>query len=127
MSFDWSKPVLVVDDYQTVIRIMRNLLRQAGFSEIDEARDGEEALTKMRERQYGLVISDLHMAPVDGFELVRKAKADEALKDTPIILVSGDAVPDNVVKARDAGAAAYVVKPFDSETLKARISSALAA
>jgi two-component system chemotaxis response regulator CheY len=127
MSFDWSKPVLVVDDYQTVIRIMRNLLRQAGFSEIDEARDGEEALTKMRERQYGLVISDLHMAPVDGFELVRKAKADEALKDTPIILVSGDAVPDNVVKARDAGAAAYVVKPFDSETLKARISSAVAA
>jgi two-component system chemotaxis response regulator CheY len=120
-------PVLVVDDYRTVIRIMRNLLKQAGFSEIDEASNGEEALAKMRERRYGLVISDTDMSPVGGLELVERAKSDEALKDTPIILVSGEAAPDNVVKARAAGAAAYVLKPFDSQTLKARIASALAA
>ncbi len=125
MSLDFSTPILVVDDYQTVVRIMRSLLRQAGFSEVDEAADGEEALSKMRERQYGLVISDLHMAPVDGLELVRQAKSDEALKGTPIILVSADAVPDKAASAAEAGAAAYVLKPFDSQTLKDRIAAVL--
>ena len=96
MSVDYSMPVLVVDDYQTVVRIMRNLLRQAGFAEIDTAGDGEEALAKMRERKYGLVISDWYMAPVNGLELVRQARADDALKETPIILVSGEGSPDSL-------------------------------
>ncbi len=120
-------PILVVDDYQTVVRIMRHLLRQAGFNEVDEAADGEEALEKMRQRQYGLVISDLHMAPVDGLELVKQAKADDALKGTPIILVSADDIPDHAGTAKEAGAAAYVLKPFDAQTLKARITAVLQA
>ena len=127
MSIDYSKPILVVDDYQTVLRIMRNLLRQAGFAEIDTAGDGEEALAKMRERQYGLVITDWYMAPVDGLELVRQARADDSLKSTPIILVSGEGSPESLKAANDAGASGYVLKPFDSQTLKAKIESALAA
>ncbi len=127
MSIDYSKPILVVDDYQTVLRIMRNLLRQAGFSEIDTAGDGEEALAKMRERQYGLVITDWYMAPVDGLELVRQARADNSLKSTPIILVSGEGSPESLRAANDAGASGYVLKPFDSQTLKAKIETALAA
>jgi two-component system chemotaxis response regulator CheY len=127
MSVDYSMPVLVVDDYKTVVRILRHLLQQAGFAHIDEATDGEEALNKMKERKYGLVISDWHMAPVNGLELLGKARADEALKDTPFILVSAEAAPENVAAARNAGAAGYVVKPFDSQTLKARIEAAFAA
>jgi two-component system chemotaxis response regulator CheY len=127
MSVDYSMPVLVVDDYQTVVRIMRNLLRQAGFAEIDTAGDGEEALAKMRQRKYGLVISDWYMAPVNGLELVRQARADDALKETPIILVSGEGSPDSLKAANDAGASGYVLKPFDSQTLKAKIETVLAA
>jgi two-component system chemotaxis response regulator CheY len=127
MSIDYSMPILVVDDYQTVVRIMRNLLHRAGFAEIDVAGDGEEALAKMRERKYGLVISDWYMAPVDGLELVKQARADEALKATPIILVSAEGSPDNLKAANEAGASGYVLKPFDSETLKAKIETVLAA
>ena len=127
MSIDYSMPILVVDDYQTVLRIMGNLLRQAGFMEIDMAGDGEEALAKMRERQYGLVISDWFMAPVDGLDLVKQARADDSLKATPIILVSAEGSPDNLKAANDAGASGYVLKPFDSQTLKAKIETVLAA
>ena len=127
MSIDYSMPVLVVDDYQTVLRIMRNLLRRAGFAEVDTAGDGEEALAKMRERKYGLVISDWYMAPVNGIDLVRQARSDDALKETPIILVSGDGSPDNLKVANDAGASGYVLKPFDSQTLKAKIETVFAA
>ncbi len=127
MSIDYSMPILVVDDYQTVLRIMRSLLHRAGFVEIDVAGDGEEALAKMRERKYGLVISDWYMAPVDGLELVRQARADDGLKATPIILVSGEGSPENLKTANDAGASGYVLKPFDSETLKAKIETVLAA
>jgi len=127
MSVDYSMPVLVVDDYQTVLRIMRSLLRRAGFVEVDTAGDGEEALAKMRERKYGLVITDWYMAPVNGLELVKQARADEALKETPIILVSGEGSPENLKAANDAGASGYVLKPFDSQTLKAKIETVLSA
>lgn len=126
MAFDSSLPVLLVDDYQTMVRVMRHLLNRAGFATIDEASDGEEALARMAERHYGLVISDLHMAPVDGLELVRRAKADEALKSVPIMLVSADELPETVMAAHDAGAAAYLIKPFDAETLRNRIAAVLA-
>lgn len=127
MSLDYSLPVLVVDDYQTVSRIVRALLRQAGFADVDEAADGEEAIAKMKDRKYGLVISDWHMAPTSGLELLQKVKADDGLKDTPFVMVSAEEAPENVATAKNAGAAAYVVKPFDAQTLRARIESALRA
>jgi two-component system chemotaxis response regulator CheY len=127
MSVDLSKPVLVVDDYKTIVRILHNLLKQAGFAEVDTALDGNEAIAKMKARKYGLVISDWHMAPMDGVELIKAVKADAEIKDTPIILVSGDAEARVLDMARGAGAAGYVAKPFDAETLRSRIETALAA
>lgn len=121
MTLDFAMPVLVVDDYSMVARILGRLLKQAGFANVDEATDGEEALTKMRERRYGLVISDWHMAPTSGIELLRQAKADEQLRDIPFIMVSAEAAPENAALAKAEGASGYVVKPFDSQVLKGRI------
>ena len=118
---------MVVDDFRTVVGIVQRLLKQAGFADVDGATDGEEALAKMKERKYGLVISDWHMAPISGLELLEKMKADEALKDTPVVLISAEEAPENVAAARSAGAAGYVVKPFDASTLKARIEGVLRA
>jgi two-component system chemotaxis response regulator CheY len=127
MAIDYSTPILVVDDYRTVARIIKRLLAQAGFANVDEAVDGEEALARMKERKYGLVISDWHMAPLNGLELLQKVKGDEALKDIPFVLVSAEEAPENMATARAAGAVGYVVKPFDASTLKARIESVLRA
>ncbi len=127
MAVDFSMRVLVVDDYKAITRIVSNLLRQAGFSDIDVAGDGEEALAKMKSCKYGLVISDWHMKPVNGLDLIKQAKADEGLKDTPIILISAEPAPENALTAKDAGAAGYVVKPFDAQTLRDRIETALRA
>ena len=124
-TIDYSTPILIVDDFSTVSRIMRSLIRQAGFADVDEASDGEEAIAKMRARKYGLVISDWHMAPITGLELLQQIRADETLKATPFVMVSAEEAPDKVSAAREAGAAAYVVKPFDAQTLKSRIESAL--
>ena len=125
MAIEQAVPVLVVDDYQTVVQIIRNLLKQAGFADVDEATDGEEALAKMKQRKYGLVISDWHMAPTSGAQLLEKAKADPELRDTQFIMVSAEASPENVAAAKKAGAAAYVVKPFDAMTLRSRIDAVL--
>ncbi len=127
MAIDYSVPILVVDDYRTVVGIVQRLLKQAGFSNVDGATDGEEALARMKERKYGLVLSDWHMAPVNGMELLEKIKADESLKDTPMVLISAEESPENVSAARAAGAAGFVVKPFDASTLKARVEGVLRA
>ncbi|MBZ0227550.1 MAG: response regulator [Bauldia sp.] len=123
MPLDLSMPILVVDDYRTILRIMQCLLRQAGFVDVDEASDGSEALAKMRERKYGLVLSDWYMAPTSGMELLEQAKADEQLRDTPFIMISAEAAPENVAAAKSAGASGYVVKPFDAEMLRDRIAA----
>ena len=123
MPLDLSMPILVVDDYRTILRIMQCLLRQAGFVDVDEASDGSEALAKMRERKYGLVLSDWYMAPTSGMELLEQAKADEQLRDTPFIMISAEAAPENVAAAKSAGASGYVVKPFDAEMLRDRIGA----
>jgi len=127
MALDPTTPILVVDDYRTILRIMRCLLNQAGFTDIDEATDGSEALVKMKARKYGLVLSDWHMAPTSGMELLAEAMADADLRDTPFVMISAEAAPENVVAARQAGARAYIVKPFDAETLRERIAAACAA
>ena len=123
MAFDLSMQILVVDDYNTMIRIIRNLLKQLGFENVDDASDGSAALAKMQTRKYGLVISDWNMEPTTGYELLQQTKADEGLRETPFLMVSADLDPENVVAARKAGAGGYVVKPFDAQVLKARIES----
>jgi two-component system chemotaxis response regulator CheY len=123
MAVDLSMPILVVDDYTTMIRIIRNLLRQLGFADIDDANDGSAALTKMRDRQYGLVISDWNMEPMTGYELLRHVRADPQLSSTPFIMVTAESKTENVVAAKQAGVNNYIVKPFNADTLKNKIEA----
>jgi two-component system chemotaxis response regulator CheY len=116
-------PILVVDDYKTMIRIIRNLLKQIGFDDVDEAADGSEALGKMREKRYGLVISDWNMEPMTGYELLKEVRADEKLARTPFIMVTAESKTENVIAAKKAGVNNYIVKPFNAQTLKSKIDA----
>jgi two-component system, chemotaxis family, chemotaxis protein CheY len=126
MAVDLSIPVLVVDDYRTMVRIIRNLLRQLGFEDIDDASDGALALAKMRDKRYGLVISDWNMEPMTGYELLRQVRADPALAPVPFIMVTAESKTENVIAAKEAGVSNYIVKPFNAETLKSKIDSVFA-
>jgi two-component system, chemotaxis family, chemotaxis protein CheY len=125
VAVDLSMPVLVVDDYATMIRIVSNLLRQLGFSNIDTAMNGESALELMSTRRYGLVLSDWNMEPMTGLDLVKAVRKDQALNDTPFIMVTAESKPENVVTAKLAGVDSYIVKPFNAETLKRKLSGVL--
>ncbi|SON54625.1 Chemotaxis protein CheY [Hartmannibacter diazotrophicus] len=123
MALDTSMSVLVVDDYKTMIRIIRNLLKQLGFEDVDEAADGTEALGKMKERKYGLVISDWNMEPMTGYELLKQVRADAGLAKTPFIMVTAESKTENVIAAKKAGVNNYIVKPFNAQTLKGKIEA----
>jgi two-component system, chemotaxis family, chemotaxis protein CheY len=125
MAVDLNAPVLVVDDYQTMIRIIRNLLKQLGFENVDQAADGAEALQKMQTKKYGLVISDWNMEPMTGYELLREVRASELLKATPFIMVTAESKTENVIAAKKAGVNNYIVKPFNVQTLKSKMVSVL--
>jgi len=123
MALDPSTPVLVVDDYKTMIRIIRNLLKQLGFANVDEASDGTSALSMMRQKDYGLVISDWNMEPMTGYELLREVRADDRLSRTPFIMVTAESKTDNVIAAKKSGVNNYIVKPFNAATLKSKIDA----
>lgn len=123
MALDTGMPILVVDDYQTMIRIIRNLLRQLGFEDVDDASDGTSALAKMREKRYGLVISDWNMEPMTGYDLLRHVRTDDELKQVPFIMVTAESKTENVVAAKKAGVNNYIVKPFNAQTLKNKIEA----
>lgn len=126
MAVDTNMPVLVVDDYKTMCRIMRNLLKQLGFNNVDEAADGAEALEKMQSgKNFGLVISDWNMEPMTGYELLKQVRADEKLKGTPFIMITAESKTENVIAAKRAGVNNYIVKPFNATTLKAKMASVL--
>jgi two-component system chemotaxis response regulator CheY len=127
MALDPSMPILVVDDYQTMVRIIRNLLKQLGFENVDDASDGSAAISKMRDKKYGLVISDWNMEPMSGFELLQKVREETALSETPFIIVTAESKTENVVAAKKAGVSNYIVKPFNAQTLKTKIESVCAA
>jgi two-component system chemotaxis response regulator CheY len=126
METDKSTPILIVDDYRTMLRIIRNLLTQLGFAHVEEATDGAGALAKLRAGRFGLVISDWNMEPMSGLELLREMRADPALKDLPFIMVTADRKPAKVAEAEHAGVSGYIVKPFNAEALRSRIAEALA-
>jgi two-component system, chemotaxis family, chemotaxis protein CheY len=126
MAVDMSMPVLVVDDYNTMIRIIRNLLKQLGFEDIDDAADGSAALAKMREKRYGLVISDWNMEPMTGYELLKEVRADPSLAKTPFIMVTAESKTENVIAAKKAGVNNYIVKPFNAQTLQTKIEAVFA-
>ena len=123
MAFDLSMPILVVDDYSTMIRIIRNLLKQIGFENVDEASDGSAALAKMQTKRYGLVISDWNMEPMTGYELLKQVRSRPNLKATPFIMVTAESKTENVIAAKQAGVNNYIVKPFNAETLRSKIEA----
>ena len=118
--------VLIVDDYTTMLRIIKNLLKQLGFNNIDEATDGTMAFEKVKIKEYGLVISDWNMEPMSGFEFLKKIRAsEEKFKTVPFIMITAESKTENVIAAKQAGVNNYIVKPFNAETLKGKISSVL--
>ena len=123
MSVDPSMPVLVVDDYSTMVRIIRNLLRQVGFTNVDDASDGLGALRRLREKKYGLVISDWNMEPMTGYELLKEMRADPDLAAVPFIMITAESKTENVIAAKQAGVNNYIVKPFNAATLKSKIDA----
>lgn len=126
MAVDMNMNVLIVDDYSTMLRIIRNLLKQLGFSNVDEASDGGQAFDMVKNKKYGLIISDWNMEPVTGIEFLRDVRASEAaFKNTPFIMVTAESKTENVVLAKQAGVNNYIVKPFNAETLKTKISAVL--
>jgi len=125
MSVDMNMSILIVDDYKTMLRIIRNLLKQLGFNNVDEATDGSMALQKLRDKDYGLVISDWNMEPMTGIQLLREVRADTRLKAMPFIMITAESKAENVVAAKEAGVNNYIVKPFNAATLKTKLTSVL--
>ena len=126
MALDPGMPILVVDDYQTMIRIIRNLLKQLGFEDVDDAADGSEALSKMRQKRYSLIISDWNMQPMTGYELLKQMRTDDGLRQTPFIMVTAESKTENVIAAKKAGVSNYIVKPFNAQTLRTKIEAVCA-
>ncbi len=125
MAVNKDMAILIVDDYKTMLRIIRNLLKQLDFNNVDEAIDGSSALQKLREKDFGLIISDWNMEPMTGLQLVREVRSDKRLKETPFIMVTAESKTENVVAAKEAGVSNYIVKPFNAETLKQKIASVI--
>jgi len=120
---DKNMPILIVDDYKTMLRIIRNLLAQLGFTNVDEATDGTMAFAKLEQKPYNLVISDWNMEPMSGLELLKKIRADTRFSQLPFIMITAETKVDNVVIAKQAGVNNYIVKPFNAQTLKSKLAA----
>lgn len=127
MAVDTNMRVMVVDDYNTMLRIMRNLLKQLNFTNVEEASDGGAAINLLKEHEgdFGLIISDWNMEPMTGIQLLREVRGDENWKSIPFIMVTAESKSENVIAAKDAGVSNYIVKPFNAETLKNKMVSVL--
>jgi len=124
-AVDMNMQILIVDDYKTMLRIIRNLLKQLGFNNVDEASDGSAALQKLRDKEFHLVISDWNMEPMSGLQLLKEVRTDVKLKETPFIMITAESKSENVIAAKEAGVSNYIVKPFNAATLKGKLSSVL--
>lgn len=126
MTANPNMPILVVDDYNTMVRIIRKLLKQVGYENVDEASNGAAAYEMIKQKDYGLIISDWNMEPMTGFELLQKVRGEAATNKLPFILVTAESKPENVQAAQKAGVSNYLVKPFSAPALKEKIDHALA-
>lgn len=113
---------LIVDDFSTMRRIVRNLLKESGFSDADEAEDGVVALHKLRNSKFDFVVTDINMPNMNGFQLLAEVKSDEKLKHLPVLMVTAEARKEDIVAAAQAGAAGYIVKPFTKATLEEKVN-----
>ncbi|BBI47721.1 chemotaxis response regulator CheY [Vreelandella sp. F11] len=119
---DKNMSFLVVDDFPTMRRIVRSLLKELGFTNVDEAEDGQDALNKLRSGNFEFVVSDWNMPNLDGLEMLKEIRQDEALKDLPVLMVTAEAKKENIIAAAQAGANGYVVKPFTAATLEEKLN-----
>jgi two-component system, chemotaxis family, chemotaxis protein CheY len=126
MAVDLTMPILIVDDYNTMVRIIGNLLRQLGYQNVDNATDGASALAKLRGGSFGLVISDWNMEPMSGYDLLKEVRADTKLGKTPFIMITAESKTENVIAAKRAGVSNYIVKPFNAQTLQSKIAAVFA-
>lgn len=118
---DTNLRFLVVDDFSTMRRIVRNLLKELGFTNVDEAEDGVVALSKLRSEKFDFVVSDWNMPNMTGIDLLRSIRTDAALKHLPVLMVTAEAKKENIIEAAKAGASGYVVKPFTAATLDEKL------
>jgi len=125
VTVDLKMNVLIVDDYKTMLRIEDNLLRQIGFTNVEEALGGPPALEKLKQKKFGLILSDWNMEPMTGLEFLKVVRADPQTKSVPFIMVSAEGKAENVVAAKAAGVNNYIVKPFNAATLKQKIATVL--
>ncbi|MBF58974.1 chemotaxis response regulator CheY [Halomonas sp. FeN2] len=119
---DKNMSFLVVDDFPTMRRIVRSLLKELGFTNVDEAEDGQDALNKLRSGKFEFVVSDWNMPNLDGLEMLKEIRQDDALKDLPVLMVTAEAKKENIIAAAQAGANGYVVKPFTAATLEEKLN-----
>jgi two-component system chemotaxis response regulator CheY len=119
---DLNMKILIVDDFSTMRRIVRNLLKQLSFNNVDEAEDGDVALEKLKDGSYDFVITDWNMPNMTGLELLKAVRADASLKDLPVLLITAEAEKENVVLAAEAGVNDYIVKPFTGDVLQQKIN-----
>jgi len=119
---DKNMSILVVDDFPTMRRIVRTLLKELGFANVDEAEDGNDALAKLRNGGFELVISDWNMPNLDGLEMLRQIRVEDGLKHLPVLMVTAEAKKENIIAAAQAGANGYVVKPFTAATLEEKLN-----
>ncbi len=125
MAVDKNMPILIVDDYKTMLRIIRNLLKQLGFNNVEEATDGSAALRMLRTKPFGMVISDWNMEPMTGYQLLKEVRSDSKLQTTPFIMVTAESKTENVVAAKQAGVNNYIVKPFNAATLQKKMAAVI--
>lgn len=123
MSLNKNMRVVIVDDYNTMLRILRNLLRQLEINNVEEATDGDTAFQLIQKVTPDLIISDWNMTPVTGLDLLRRVRGDAKLKHIPFIMVTAESKTENVIAAKQAGVSNYIVKPFNADTLRAKIAS----
>jgi two-component system chemotaxis response regulator CheY len=119
---DRNLKILVVDDFSTMRRIVRNLLKELGFTNVDEAEDGVAGLAKLRGAAFDFVVSDWNMPNMTGIEMLRQIRADPQLKHLPVLMVTAEAKKENIIEAAQAGASGYVVKPFTAATLDEKLN-----
>ena len=122
MPADPNMKILVVDDMLTMRRIVKNIMKQLGFANVEEAENGQDALTKLRAESFGFVISDWNMPVMTGIELLRAIRADDSLKAIPVLMVTAEAQKENLIEAIQAGVSNYIVKPFTAEVLQEKMS-----
>lgn len=127
MPVDKNMKILVVDDFKTMTRLIDSLLRQLGFTNIEEAASGQAAMEKLQKDKYQLVLSDWNMEPMDGLELLRQVRASETLKSLFFILITAESKPENILAAKKAGVNNYIVKPFNANTLKEKLTAVFGA